>query len=143
MNCTLNQLRRKKRGLIKKRLYNLLALEGSPQKKGICIKVSTVKPKKPNSAIRKIVRVRLSNSKLITAYIPGQGHRLQKFSTVLVRGGRVKDIPGMRYKLIRGKFDFSILENIIRIKRKSKYGIDKVEWLRRKQLIQQNEKSLF
>jgi small subunit ribosomal protein S12 len=84
----------------------LLALNGSPFKKGTCVKIRTMKPKKPNSAIRKIARVKLSNNKIVTAYIPGQGHSLQDHSVVLVRGGRTKDLPGLHYKLIRGKFDF-------------------------------------
>lgn len=93
----------KKRNL---RNCTLLALDGSPFKKGTCLKIRTMKPKKPNSAIRKIARVKLSNSKVVTAYIPGQGHSLQDHSVVLVRGGRTKDLPGLHYKLVRGKFDF-------------------------------------
>lgn len=122
---TINQLRRKNRKRKKIRLYNLLALEGCPQKKGICVRIRTTKPKKPNSAIRKIARVKLSNNKLITAYIPGHGHSLQKYSTVLVRGGRVKDVPGLKYKIIRGKFDLTPLELIVRTNGRSKYGISK------------------
>jgi small subunit ribosomal protein S12 len=124
---TIMQLVKKNRTRRSARLYHLLALEGCPQKKGICLKIRTTKPKKPNSAIRKIVRVRLSNNKQITAYIPGQGYSIQKFSVVLVRGGRVKDIPGIKYKLIRGKFDFGISESFLRVKRRSKYGITKEE----------------
>lgn len=84
----------------------LLALQGAPFRKGTCVKIRTMKPKKPNSAIRKIARVRLTNGYVVTAYIPGQGHNLQEHSVVLVRGGRTKDLPGLHYKLIRGKCDF-------------------------------------
>jgi small subunit ribosomal protein S12 len=136
---TLNQLRKKKRSRRSLRLYHLLALEGCPQKKGICLKIRTTKPKKPNSAIRKIVRIKLSNNKQITAYIPGQGYNLQKYSVVLVRGGRVKDIPGIKYKLIRGKYDFSIAESFIRVSRRSKYGISKEEGLKRKAQLKANK----
>lgn len=129
---TFNQLRKHNRSSKKKRLYKLLALEGCPQKKGICVILRTTKPKKPNSAIRKIVKVRLSNNKLIIAYIPGQGHNLQKYSTVLVRGGRVKDVPGLKYKLIRGKYDFTIVETFPRVHSRSKYGISKEEGFKRK-----------
>ena len=87
------------------RVNKIAALQGSPQKKGICIRVFTTKPKKPNSAIRKVVRVRLSNKSKITAYIPGEGHNLQDHSVVLIRGGRVPDLPGVKYKVIRGKYD--------------------------------------
>jgi len=83
----------------------VLLKKGAPQKKGICIKVTTMTPKKPNSALRKIARVRLSNKQEITAYIPGEGHNLQEHSIVLVRGGRVKDLPGVRYHIIRGALD--------------------------------------
>merc|ERR1711957_934447 len=81
------------------------ALQKSPQKKGFCIKVLTRTPKKPNSAIRKLARVRLTNDLCINVYIPGEGHNLQEYSSVLIRGGRVKDLPGIKYHLIRGKFD--------------------------------------
>lgn len=132
---TFNQLKKKNRGRKKVRLYNLLALEGCPQKKGICVRIRTTKPKKPNSAIRKIVRVKLSNNKFITAYIPGQGYNLQKYSTVLIRGGRVKDVPGLKYKLIRGKYDFLNTETVLRVRRRSKYGISLSEGLKRRQEI--------
>lgn len=101
------------------------AFPGRPMVRGTCIKVRTMHPKKPNSAVRKITRVRLSNNKLITAYIPGRGHFLQEHSVVLVRGGRTKDLPGVRYKLIKGKFDFSWEENERRTKRRSKFGVPK------------------
>lgn len=99
------------------------ALEKNPQKKGVCLKVYTRTPKKPNSAIRKIAKVRLTNKYRIIAYIPGEGHSLQEHSVVLVRGGRVKDLPGVRYHLVRGKYDFQGLQN--RSQRRSKYGSKK------------------
>lgn len=98
---TINQLIRYGRKP-KKKKSKAPALQGNPQKRGVCIKVSTMTPKKPNSALRKIARVRLSNGIEVTAYIPGIGHNLQEHSVVLVRGGRVKDLPGVRYKIIRG-----------------------------------------
>lgn len=116
---TLNQLCNKIRRL-KKSLVRSPALEKSPQKKGICIKIFTRTPKKPNSALRKVAKLRLSTKKKLTAYIPGEGHRLQEYSSVLMRGGRVKDLPGVKYHLIRGKFDFLGLKN--RKKSRSKYG---------------------
>ncbi|WP_448531715.1 30S ribosomal protein S12 [Pseudothermotoga sp.] len=96
------------------------ALMGNPQKRGVCIRVTTMTPKKPNSALRKIARVRLSNGIEVTAYIPGIGHNLQEHSVVLVRGGRVKDLPGIRYKIIRGTLDAAGVEN--RKQSRSKYG---------------------
>ena len=96
------------------------ALEGSPQKRGVCTRVSTTTPKKPNSALRKIARVRLTNGTEVTAYIPGIGHNLQEHSVVLVRGGRVKDLPGVRYHLVRGALDASGVDN--RKRGRSKYG---------------------
>lgn len=99
------------------------ALEGCPQKKGVCLKVFIVTPKKPNSALRKVARVRLSNNRRVTAYIPGEGHNLQQYSTVLMRGGRVKDLPGIKYHLIRGKYDFLGIKN--RKVARSKYGTKK------------------
>jgi small subunit ribosomal protein S12 len=99
------------------------ALKGNPQRKGVCLKVYTQTPKKPNSAIRKIAKVRLTNKINVIAYIPGEGHNLQEHSVVLVRGGRVKDLPGVRYHLIRGKYDFQGLLN--RSQKRSKYGTKK------------------
>lgn len=99
------------------------ALEGCPQKKGVCLKVYIVTPKKPNSALRKVARIRLSNNRRVTAYIPGEGHNLQQYSTVLMRGGRVKDLPGIKYHLIRGKYDFLGIKN--RNVSRSKYGTKK------------------
>ena len=99
--------------------------KGSPFKRGVCIKVSTVTPKKPNSAIRKFARVRLSNGMEVNAYIPGIGHNLQEHSVVLIRGGRVKDLPGMRYHIVRGKLDAGGVEG--RKRSRSKYGAKKTE----------------
>lgn len=96
------------------------ALVGCPQRKGVCLNVKTMTPKKPNSALRKIARVRLTNGYEITAYIPGVGHNLQEHSIVLVRGGRVKDLPGVRYHMVRGKLDASGVQD--RKKSRSKYG---------------------
>ncbi|MBC7260395.1 MAG: 30S ribosomal protein S12 [Chloroflexi bacterium] len=94
--------------------------KGSPQKRGVCTQVKTMTPKKPNSALRKIARVRLTNGIEVTAYIPGEGHNLQEHSVVLVRGGRVKDLPGVRYHIVRGALDAAGVEN--RQKARSKYG---------------------
>jgi len=95
----------------------------SPFKRGVCIKISTVTPKKPNSALRKVARVRLSNGREVTAYIPGEGHNLQEHSVVLIRGGRVKDLPGVRYHVVRGVLDAAGVEG--RKKQRSKYGTKK------------------
>ena len=119
---TINQLCRSKRKT-KKIINKVPALKKSPQKKGFCLKVFTRTPKKPNSAIRKLVQLKLSNNLKVNAYIPGEGHNLQEYSTVLIRGGRVKDLPGIKYKLIRGKLDLSGLKN--RITSRSKYGTKK------------------
>ena len=117
---TTNQLCRKKRKT-KKITNKTPALEKSPQKKGVCLKVFLRTPKKPNSALRKLVKLRLlSNKKVVTAYIPGEGHNLQDYSAVLIRGGRVKDLPGVKYHLIRGKLDFLGLKT--RKTSRSKYG---------------------
>src|SRR5690606_26701009 len=99
------------------------ALKGSPQRRGVCTRVYTTTPKKPNSALRKVARVRLSNGIEVTAYIPGVGHNLQEHSTVLVRGGRVKDLPGVRYKIIRGALDTQGVKN--RKQARSRYGAKK------------------
>jgi len=96
------------------------ALDSCPQRRGVCVRVYTTTPKKPNSAMRKVARVRLTNGKEINAYIPGEGHNLQEHSIVLVRGGRVKDLPGVRYHLIRGALDTAGVEG--RTQRRSKYG---------------------
>ena len=96
------------------------ALDGCPQKRGVCVRVYTTTPKKPNSAMRKVARVRLTNGKEVNAYIPGEGHNLQEHSIVLVRGGRVKDLPGVRYHLIRGTLDAAGVNG--RLQARSKYG---------------------
>ncbi|CAG8675829.1 14218_t:CDS:2 [Acaulospora morrowiae] len=113
------------RGMRKKKtkLSKSPALVGCYQRKGVCSKVYTTKPKKPNSAVRKVARVKLSTGKFVTAYIPGEGHNLSEHSNVLVRGGRVKDLPGVRYHLIRGALDFAGVPN--RITSRSKYGTKK------------------
>lgn len=116
---TLNQLVRKgRKTLIKKK--STRALGQCPQKRGVCTRVYTSTPKKPNSALRKVARVRLTNSIEVTAYIPGEGHNLQEHSIVLIRGGRVKDLPGVRYHIIRGKLDTAGVED--RKQGRSKYG---------------------
>jgi small subunit ribosomal protein S12 len=120
---TINQLCRKKRS-VKKRRNKAPALSMSPQKKGVCTKIFLRTPKKPNSALRKLATLRLTNGKRIAAYIPGEGHNLQEYSTVLVRGGRVKDLPGIKYHLVRGKLDFSGLKT--RKTSRSKYGTKKI-----------------
>jgi len=99
------------------------ALQGSPQRRGVCTRVSTTTPKKPNSALRKVARVRLTSGIEVTAYIPGVGHNLQEHSMVLVRGGRVKDLPGVRYKIIRGSLDTQGVRN--RKQARSRYGAKK------------------
>ncbi len=96
------------------------ALEGNPQRRGVCIRVYTTTPKKPNSALRKVAKVRLSNGREVIAYIPGEGHNLQEHSVVLVRGGRVKDLPGVKYHIVRGVFDAAGVEN--RRSSRSLYG---------------------
>jgi len=130
---TINQLVRKGRKRVGKKIkapalgftYNALKNrviqgKGSPQKRGVCIQVKTTTPKKPNSALRKIARVRLTNGIEVTAYIPGEGHELQEHSVVLIRGGRVKDLPGVRYHIVRGALDTSGVAN--RKQGRSKYG---------------------
>ena len=130
---TINQLVRKGRKKTGKKAktvalhYNFNALrnrliegKGCPQKRGVCVQVRTTTPRKPNSALRKIARVRLSNTMEVTAYIPGEGHELQEHSVVLIRGGRVKDLPGVRYHVIRGTMDTTGVQN--RKQGRSKYG---------------------
>jgi len=124
---TINQLCNNIRKL-KKSINRVPALRGSPQKKGVCLKVFIRTPKKPNSAQRKVARLRISTKKKISAYIPGEGHTLQEYSTVLMRGGRVKDLPGIKYHLIRGKYDFLGLKN--RRQARSKYGTKKIKSLK-------------
>jgi len=116
---TINQLIHKKRAL-KKKLLKTPALIGNPQRKGVCVRIFVRTPKKPNSALRKVARVRLTNLRTVTAYIPGEGHNLQEHSLVLVRGGRVKDLPGVKYHLVRGGFDLGGL--VKRRQGRSKYG---------------------
>ncbi len=119
---TINQLVRKPRKRNRSK-SNTPLLEGCPQKRGVCLQVKTVTPKKPNSALRKVARVRLSNGKEVTAYIPGEGHNLQEHSIVLVRGGRVRDLPGVRYKIVRGVLDTLGVED--RRQARSRYGAKK------------------
>lgn len=116
---TINQLVRKGR---KRQVDKTTspALENCPQKRGVCVRVYTTTPKKPNSALRKVARIRLTNSIEATAYIPGEGHNLQEHSVVLIRGGRVKDLPGVRYHIVRGALDTQGVEN--RKQSRSKYG---------------------
>ncbi|HPT72599.1 MAG TPA: 30S ribosomal protein S12 [Candidatus Cloacimonadota bacterium] len=116
---TINQLVRKGRSLVEKKKKNR-ALMACPQRRGVCTRVYTTTPKKPNSALRKVARVRLTNGFEVTAYIPGEGHNLQEHSIVLVRGGRVKDLPGVRYHIIRGALDCAGVEK--RLNSRSKYG---------------------
>ena len=116
---TINQLVRKSREKVSKR-NKVPALKSCPQKRGVCLRVYTTTPKKPNSALRKVARVKLTNGQEVTAYIPGEGHNLQEHSVVLIRGGRVKDLPGVRYHIIRGTLDTQGLEKTRQ--RRSKYG---------------------
>jgi len=116
---TINQLVRIGRKRQKKK-SNTPALQGCPQKRGVCVRVYTTTPKKPNSALRKIARVRLTNGMEVTAYIPGEGHNLQEHSVVMIRGGRVKDLPGVRYHIIRGTLDALGVQD--RKQGRSKYG---------------------
>ena len=121
---TINQLLNKKTSRKNKlKKDKTPALTKSPQKKGICVKIFLRTPKKPNSALRKLAKLRLTNGKKIDAYIPGEGHNLQEYSNVLIRGGRVKDLPGIKYKIIRGKFDLQGIKN--RKNGRSKYGTKK------------------
>ncbi len=116
---TINQLVRHGRKSVKKR-SDTPALKGSPQKRGVCVRVYTTTPKKPNSALRKVARVRLTNGIEVTSYIPGIGHNLQEHSVVLIRGGRVKDLPGVRYHVVRGTLDALGVSD--RRQGRSKYG---------------------
>ncbi len=116
---TINQLVRKRRKKVTKR-SNTPALQNCPQKRGVCVRVYTTTPKKPNSALRKVARVRLTNGIEVTSYIPGIGHNLQEHSVVLIRGGRVKDLPGVRYHVVRGTLDTLGVSD--RKQGRSKYG---------------------
>jgi len=119
---TINQLVRKARRQVRAKT-KAPALQSCPQKRGVCTRVYTTTPKKPNSALRKVARVRLSNGIEVTAYIPGEGHNLQEHSLVLIRGGRVKDLPGVRYHIVRGQLDSAGVTN--RKKSRSKYGTER------------------
>ncbi len=121
---TINQLIRKPRRTPKAK-SKVKDLEASPQKRGVCLQVKTVTPKKPNSALRKVARVRLSNGKEVTAYIGGEGHNLQEHSIVLVRGGRVRDLPGVRYHVVRGALDCLGVDG--RGQARSKYGVKRAK----------------
>lgn len=121
---TINQLVRHNREKVKSK-SKAPALQGCPQKRGVCTRVYTTTPKKPNSALRKVARVRLSNGMEVTAYIPGEGHNLQEHSIVLIRGGRVKDLPGVRYHIIRGTLDAAGVAD--RKQGRSKYGTKKAK----------------
>ena len=116
---TIQQLVRKGRHTSKKKSKSI-ALDSCPQRRGVCIRVYTTTPKKPNSAMRKVARVRLTNNKEVNAYIPGEGHNLQEHSIVLIRGGRVKDLPGVRCHIVRGALDTAGVDG--RTQRRSKYG---------------------
>lgn len=119
---TLNQLLRGAR-VDKKQRSKSPALKNSPQKRGVCLKVFTMQPKKPNSALRKVARIRLTNDNEVTGYIPGEGHTLQEHSVVMIRGGRVKDLPGVRYHIVRGVLDMKGVKG--RKRGRSKYGVKK------------------
>ena len=119
---TINQLVRKRRKL-QRNVSKAVVLDRCPQKRGVCLQVKTMTPKKPNSALRKITRVRLSNGKEVTVYIPGEGHSLQEHSIVLVRGGRVRDLPGVRYQVVRGALDSTGVKD--RKQARSRYGAKK------------------
>ena len=121
---TINQLVRKGRHKIYSKT-RAPALKGSPLKRGVCVRVYTTTPKKPNSALRKVARVRLTNGFEVTSYIPGVGHNLQEHSVVLIRGGRVKDLPGVRYHIVRGSLDTTGVQN--RKKSRSKYGAKRAQ----------------
>jgi len=117
---TISQLVRKGREVVKNKTASP-ALKQCPQKRGVCVRVYTVTPKKPNSALRKVARVRLTNGMEVTCYIPGEGHNLQEHSIVMIRGGRVKDLPGVRYHIVRGTLDTAGVQN--RKQGRSKYGL--------------------
>lgn len=137
---TISQLIRKKRRK-KKFHYNISRrLRGRPQLKAVCLKVYTTKPKKPNSAIRKIAKVRLSTGQKTLVYIPGQGHNLQEHSVVMIRGGRMPDLPGVHYRIMRGLEDFKGKETFERRKRRSKFGIKRPEDLKPGKFKKKNHK---
>ena len=119
---TLSQLVKKGRDTLSEKKKSP-ALQGNPQRRGVCVRVYTTTPKKPNSALRKVARVKLTNGLEVTCYIPGEGHNLQEHSIALIRGGRTKDLPGVRYKIIRGALDTAGVNN--RKQSRSKYGVKK------------------
>lgn len=133
--ATINQLAKKGFRKNKKLYSSVKALQRCPQKRGICIKIFNIKPKKPNSAQRKIAKIKLFKGPKIRASIPGIGHNLQEFSLVMVRGCRVRDVPGMHYKIIRGKYDFFYLEKFERKHRRSKFSIPNA----RRRMIRQSK----
>jgi small subunit ribosomal protein S12 len=125
----LHQLTRERSGSFrrpKKKFIVAKALKGRPQLRGVCIRIYSTKPKKPNSANRKVAKLRSSTGKRIIAYVHGSGHNLQQHSVVMVRGGRRRDLPGIHYQLIRGKYDFSAPESFYRAKRRSKFGMKRL-----------------
>jgi small subunit ribosomal protein S12 len=121
---TINQLAKRSQREKKSSKVKTPALKGNPQLKGVCVKVFVRTPKKPNSALRKVTKLKLSNKLRVESYIPGEGHTLQEYSVVLMRGGRVPDLPGVKYHIIRGKYDFQGVKN--RKESRSKYGIKKM-----------------
>jgi|TARA_B110000977_G_scaffold183022_1_gene245245 small subunit ribosomal protein S12 len=121
---TINQLSRRNQRKKKIVKTKTPALKGNPQLKGVCVKVFVRTPKKPNSALRKVTKLKLSNKLRVESYIPGEGHNLQEYSVVLMRGGRVPDLPGVKYRTIRGKYDFQGVKN--RKRARSKYGVKKM-----------------
>jgi small subunit ribosomal protein S12 len=123
--ATLNQLLKNSKRQKKKKIIKTPALQQNPQLKGVCVKVFTRTPKKPNSALRKVSKVKLSTGVRVESYIPGEGHNLQEYSVILMRGGRVQDLPGVKYKNIRGKYDFQGVKN--RKQSRSSYGTKKVK----------------
>lgn len=122
---TINQLCQKKLRKKKQFKIKMPALKGNPQVKGVCIKIYNRTPKKPNSALRKVAKVKLSTGKKVECYIPGEGHNLQQYSVVLIRGGRVPDLPGVKYHIIRGKYDCNGVKN--RKTSRSKYGVKRTK----------------
>lgn len=127
--ATINQLCKKNKRLKKRKLNKTPALDKCPQKRGMCSKLVLRTPKKPNSALRKIVKLKLlSNKKSVYGYIPGEGHSLQQYSMVLIRGGRVKDLPGIKYHLVRGKLDFKGLSSDKRKTSRSKYATKRINY---------------
>ena len=135
---TVTQVLRKKR-INKRKLKESSAkgkgLQGCCQKKGIVVRLFTMSPRKPNSAVRKVAKVLLRGNRTITAYIPGQGHVLQRYSTVIVEGGRAQDTPGVPYTLVRGLLDFRPVESFVRVRKRSKYGIALIRFFKKKRQV--------